>query len=242
MPKERPILFKPEMSYALTREVHPKNETRRLNGLDRVNESPNDYQLISLDLAPRNLSERNYIYVTTAQFLHLPTQATLTIPCPYGQPGDLLWVKEPWWRNDNWDRDPGSVALMLNGDGQTHHQIQVAHDGVSVWDSASNMAGCPSPEQLKAAGWVKRHPLFMYRWASRHLLEIINIRVERLQSITVASAIAEGIDPSHPDPVQAYQALWETINTEALFSWLQNPWVFVVQFRKLHRDRASLSL
>lgn len=73
----------------------------------------------------------------------------------------------------------------------------------------------------------------MPRWASRILLEIVSVRVERLQSISVSDAIAEGYDGSNPSPIDPsikwYANLWETINGPD--SWAANPWVWVVEFK-----------
>lgn len=78
-------------------------------------------------------------------------------------------------------------------------------------------------------------------WASRILLEITAVRVERLQDISETDAIAEGVNV-HPDhqgkprgsiysPVQAYRDLWESINGPD--AWTVNPWVWVVEFRRV---------
>jgi len=83
----------------------------------------------------------------------------------------------------------------------------------------------------------------MPRWASRILLEIVAIRVERLQDISGADCIAEGIasapggwwsgatGQSSPTPVGAYALLWESIHGPGL--WAANPWVWVIEFRRL---------
>ena len=85
----------------------------------------------------------------------------------------------------------------------------------------------------------------MPRWASRINLEVVNVRVERLQDISEEDAIAEGIEAhdddgviyygpygkGHADPVQAYETLWESINGPG--SWDKNPWVWVVEFKRI---------
>jgi hypothetical protein len=83
----------------------------------------------------------------------------------------------------------------------------------------------------------------MPRWASRTLLEVVAVRVERLQEISETDAIAEGLlrdrngwrgAPDLPwfaSPIAAYRSLWESINGAG--SWDANPFVWVVEFRRL---------
>jgi hypothetical protein len=71
----------------------------------------------------------------------------------------------------------------------------------------------------------------MPRWASRILLEIVSVRVERLQDINEADALAEGPQPHPAGPVCAFSSLWRSIN--GVESWVQNPWVWVVEFRRI---------
>ena len=95
-----------------------------------------------------------------------------------------------------------------------------------------------------------RPSIHMPRWASRITLEVTGVRVERLQAITEADAVAEGLEnhgggeladawwPEHDGLAQAgatpregFRVLWEAINGPG--SWAANPWVWVVSFRKL---------
>ena len=74
--------------------------------------------------------------------------------------------------------------------------------------------------------------IHMPRWASRITLEVESVRVERLQDISAKDAIAEGCcDPTSSTPKRAFEWLWESINGPG--SWEANPWVWVVEFRKL---------
>ena len=89
-----------------------------------------------------------------------------------------------------------------------------------------------SREAGAAPAWHKRPALFMPRVASRIVLEIIDVRIERLQEISVGDALAEGFAPgSVDDPVVAYRAVWERINGEG--SWEADPLVWVVVFRRM---------
>lgn len=134
--------------------------------------------------------------------------------CPYGKPGDRLWVRETWNTSAN-VLPPISEPYIYAAD--------LGPTGVSRW----------------AASW--KPSIHMPRAASRITLEVTGVRVERVQDISVADAIAEGVN-IHPDhhskpresiysPVQAYRDLWESINGTG--SWEANPWVWVVEFKRL---------
>jgi hypothetical protein len=136
------------------------------------------------------------------------------IHCPYGKPNDRLWVREAWRVID--------VADCL-----APREITSAY---RIWYEAD------APHQ---PGFGKyRPPMFMPRWASRISLEITGVRVERLQDITVSDAMAEGYDGSIKSPVDPsiewYSGLWESINGPG--SWSANPWVWVIDFKKIQGD------
>lgn len=159
--------------------------------------------------------------------------ATGGVLCPYGEVGDYLWVKENWAQRRDLDH--------LNG-------TQLYESGVrTAWYWADGPSKCCNTGCAGAAGRV-RTARFMPRWASRLTLRITNIRVERLQDISEADAIAEGIehnpalDPVGPckwrvytqphtgtdSPVYSYQTLWESINGAE--SWVANPFVWCLSF------------
>lgn len=87
--------------------------------------------------------------------------------------------------------------------------------------------------------WHKKNARFLPRWASRITLEIVSVRVERLLDITEADAIAEGCSdsmlvdgvPMWCSAVEKYGDLWESIN--GFESWQSNPWVWVVEFKRV---------
>lgn len=148
---------------------------------------------------------------------------------PYGQPGDRLWVREAW-------------RACAEADRTTPRDMDPAY---RVWYEAD------APHQ---PGFGKyRPPMFMPRWASRITLEITGVRVERLQDISEADAIAEGIEtspslafpgrdvfcdyrvPHDPaewfsNPIDSFRSLWESINGPG--SQHANPWVWVVEFKR----------
>jgi hypothetical protein len=131
----------------------------------------------------------------------------------YGIPGDRLWVREAFYIIGEF---PGKTP----GTRWTHYRA----------DSSNNFDNAPS----WTGPW--KPSIFMPRWASRILLEITNVRVERLQEITRKDAIAEGCEERSEDgawlgPEVAFCRLWESINGPG--SWEANPWVWCVSFRRI---------
>jgi hypothetical protein len=146
------------------------------------------------------------------------------IRCPYGQPGDRLWVREAFRTYAAYDAESmGDMQQRLSCTGDEMGRVAPIHylaDGHRRnWLATDAMEG------------RYRHARFMPRWASRILLQIDAVRVERLQDISTKDCWAEGI-PSSPDvdPRHEYEELWERINGEG--SWDRNPWVWAVSFRR----------
>lgn len=190
--KERPILFKDEMVRAIL--AGQKTQTRRV------------VKSLALDW----LNQEGF----TPEFVACPENSM----CPYGQPGDQLWVREShWWFKDEHDPVTGYFPPKL-----TAEDVEYRADGekpVRIW----------------------RPSIHMPRWASRITLEITGVRVERVQDISNADALAEGVDGhdfsmSHaagcgPSALGAFRELWESINGPG--SWQANPWVWVVEFKRV---------
>lgn len=139
---------------------------------------------------------------------------------PYGQPGDRLWVRE---------------TCFINGDGEGSQVIYRA-DPLPCWEGEES--------EIR---W--RPSIHMPRWASRILLEITDVRVERLQDISEVQAMAEGAkcadratgrEVLFPDQSQHigswklhFQDIWESINGPG--SWDTDPWVWVVEFKRIEQ-------
>lgn len=161
--------------------------------------------------------------------------------CPYGQPGDGLWVRETWRTEELSD---GLDGIRYKADG-FFIPIKNTEEASDAW-GAANMN-----KQL----WEKdlwKPSIFMPRWASRIKLEIIGVRVARVQEIDRADAKAEGVsnlwswdekrNAKHPEHfrravlnpyVANYSVLWDEINAERGFGWDVNPWVWVVEFKRV---------
>lgn len=208
--KERPILMSAPMVRAILREIDPKEQTRRI-----VKPQPPDH----VNLYTGHPGEH---YWEIAEPSH-NTMAPLKFPCPYGQPGDRLWVKET------------HAVTMEQERRNPHTKFPYAYR--ADWSGED--------EETRDFKW--KPSIFCTRAASRITLEITGIRVERLQEISEEDAAAEGVDPrfllgdAKPDgfrpclgketAVAAYAALWESINGPG--SWDANPWVWVIEFRRL---------
>lgn len=149
-------------------------------------------------------------------------------PLPYGKPGDRLWVRETW--------AVGMCADTLAPRELSPRTWLQANGG--LWYPA-NDAQPTSPISPRGKTRVSIH---MPRWASRITLEIVSVRVERLNSISEEDAKAEGIEVDscghaiRPDDdvnwggtVSAFCELWESINGQD--SWGKNPWVWVIEFK-----------
>lgn len=138
--------------------------------------------------------------------------------CPYGLPGDLLWVREAW-RTQSKVQDRLLPAEMC-GRGYEVVLYNADHD----W-SLDKTVG-----RTRAA-------MHMPRWASRITLRITDVRVQRLKEISSADAIAEGfsayansatIDCDTPDPRDDFAASWDAIHGHG--AWESNPWVWALTF------------
>jgi hypothetical protein len=182
--------------------------------------------------------------------------ATAAIGCesPYGQAGDRLWVKETFFI-DHFDY-LGKLSDRAPLEGRDKEMM--------VYYAAEGDVCDQIPECDCSDGPPKLHPsIFMPRWASRITLEILKVRAERLQDISDADCLAEGILTSkdhgmsgrgfrnyhQPDdafnaysfsePWNSYRTLWETINGKA--SWEANPWVWVIEFKEISNEKLTHS-
>lgn len=138
-------------------------------------------------------------------------------PCPYGKPGDRLWVRETW----------GESSL-----------------GKAIYRASTEEVERIAAEERWVSSPRWRPSIHMPRWASRITLELTDVRVERLQEISDRDAEAEGVggmrdmrfaaalgNITSPAYRLNFIDLWESINGKG--SWNLNPWVWVLEFRRL---------
>jgi hypothetical protein len=150
-------------------------------------------------------------------------------PCPYGQRGDRLWVREAWGLDAYTGDLQFSIKYRAGGDSYVTER-----NGSDEWVPIYQryIDGCGLDDK-----WDRWRPsIHMPRWASRITLEVTGVRAERLQDISEDDAKAEGVEPLArqigTDYRGAFQNLWDSINKDRT-PWDSNPWVWVVEFRRV---------
>lgn len=219
--KERPILFSAPMVRAIL--AGTKTQTRRV-----VKPQPTPATRFNTN-APYEPGDWIWPYrgSTAQRVTNLPGGPEgWSRHCPYGQPGDRLWVREAF--------APCPV-------GRTRAVVYRADGDATV-----------------SGGMLWRPSIHMPRWASRILLKVTDVRVQRLLDITEGDAVAEGIPanagdrpiramqealrhidapielaPSALTPLECFEGLWDSINAKRGFGWSTNPWVWAVSFQRV---------
>lgn len=181
-------------------------------------------------------------YMPGALVLEGEPQHVIERACPYGRPGDRLWVREAWRTARSLDHlSPQAIADRCLDAGYRKPWAPLLYDADghrnSEWRGFGPHPGAAEPGK-------GRPSIHMPRWASRISLEITSVRVERLQDISDTDAVAEGIGlnpsavgvsmtfpPGESACHAGFRALWESINGPE--SWAANPWVWVVDFRRI---------
>lgn len=199
--KERPILFNAEMVRAVL--GGRKTVTRRV-----VKPQPDHFHVFDGRKEP---------CVSDDSLLPGPTCAG-EIPCPYGVPGDRLWVREAFRLRADQDHKPPRDDWWKSG-------AWYAADGAQP-------TGCGGgPGRLRPS-------IHMPRWASRITLEVTDVRVERVQDISEEDARAEGmrinIYQQKMTRRDHFKALWDSIHGDG--AWERNDWVWVVTFKRIPNE------
>ncbi|WP_420105752.1 hypothetical protein [Herbaspirillum huttiense] len=227
--KERPILFSAPMVRAIL--AGDKTQTRR----------------IAKDVRHPDLGN---VYAPGALVLEREPQHVIDRACPYGRPGDRLWVRETWQYAD-WTEE-GEPHIGYAADGERilieEYPEEWGKRLEEVWCELSAPKNYDIDNRAADRRW--RPNIHMPRWACRILLEITGVRVERLQDISEAGCWAEGIEEIDgslddlkivemakrmgrcvDDVAPTFAALWESISGPG--SWDANPWVWVIEFRRV---------
>jgi hypothetical protein len=221
-PREKPAIF---TSISVLRMLaDEKTQTRRL--ID-MGDDPGRAQLLALNGAEASFGD-------TIPDDPVPVYRR----APYGAVGDRVWVRERWRTHER--PSDGVDGIQFQADA-TFRPIEPTREAADAWVDAHDNG-------KHGVRW--RNPMFMPRWASRMLLEVTGLRVERLEQIDDADAIAEGVELIGRDPIKgardwgwrggettfptaraAYLAAFENLNPGTP----RNPWVWVYTFKILER-------
>jgi hypothetical protein len=236
--KERPILFNGPMVRAIL--DGSKTQTRRVckpQPFDR-SYSKHDHRMGYVSGRAANGDEIDGFYAYSTS-----SGGQWQLKCPYGQPGDRLWVRETWQFYD-WSEDGHPCIRFAADEAQAWPLIPnglVGQQVTDIWAELSVPGNYEVDGHARDRRW--RPSIHMPRWASRILLEIVSVRVERLQDISMADVCAEGVEiedrhmlsPCVGDFLspsrRACRDLWNGINGGA--SWRANPWVWVIEFKRV---------
>ena len=217
---ERPILFSAPMVRALL--AGTKTVTRRLF------KPRHDYFI-----EDRRPFFEPYVYAVPE---------SVPVPCPYGEAGDRLWVKETHAFKclDPLEYLYGplkSLGLRKYGGGEPEPGCNLrvrSTDAMVVYlahpTSYMDLPNWPGYSTYRSDTPTKWRPsIFMPRWASRLTLDVVSVRVERLHEITEEDAAREGVEPLLGEYRLGFEEIWKDIN--GLESWRANPLVWRVEFK-----------
>lgn len=228
--KERPILFSSDMVRALL--DGRKTQTRRLC-------KPMNAWIKQDCREVRMADGRPFHFLTGA------TSPLEELRSPYGRPGDKLYVRETW--HAHWGPPTPGARIVT---------------GVSVRQSDGSIAQASATEPLSVHyaadadgdapfGRKWKPSIHMPRWASRITLEVTGVRVELLQDISEADAQHEGVERLSDDlpywfnyqsstfeytcltARDSFRTLWDSLNPAHGYGWDANPWVWVMEFKRI---------
>lgn len=225
--KDRGMIFNGEMVRAIL--DGRKTQTRRIVSERHLN-------LIDLG------SQIGECYPLECGIDHENSQSYYREHCPFGKPGDRIWVRETY---------QGPLFDYEHMESYLEDSSKFEKPDFCIYRAD----GKPAPEFYDAddnlhCGW--RPSIHMPRWASRILLEITDVRVEQLNAISEEDARAEGIidggclncgEPEpcgcanpEPDATDAFAYLWQSIYGQE--NWNANPWVWVIEFKRIEGGEA----
>jgi hypothetical protein len=253
--KERQILFSAPMVRAIL--DGSKTQTRRLAPVEDFNVRDIGKGMVAWRIGFTKPMGKDRVIASNSGGKFNREQATSIVAsqfCRQGQRGDRLWVRETFYAFGRWEtrfsakkgRDEWHFVDLTLDSGKTYRYTNRPPQPQLM--GVNRRSGGTTP------AWWKRPAIHMPRAASRITLEVTGVRVERLQDISEADAIAEGIEcltyggqttyrnyslddelaevsPMMESPVHSFRTLWESINGPD--SWAANPWVWVVEFNRV---------
>lgn len=229
-----PILFSTQMVQVLLRNMNPKTVTRRSVGLDTVNAQPDLWETTG----ELYVNEKGKL---VQDFVSIDGQPLCTCVCPYGKPGDVLWVREGFHQYGRW-------AVISEGKREWHplhsEPVKFIADGPAPEKSVNGLEGSLGYR------WRTMPSIHLKFINSRIWLEVKSVRIERLNAITGYEVLREGIGSplpaarsmtqasidyraAEPQLISDFRNLWVKLNGSD--SWEQNPWVWVVEFERTEK-------
>ena len=247
---ERGMIFNAEMVRAIL--DGRKTQTRRVM---KVQPESNQLGLLLITDSTKHSDIGKYHWAeSNATGNHVRSKL---FSCPFGAVGDRIWVRETWailgnedgccidWEEKLCKADERSAARIYRA------SCEQRPGNYGLWSIPDDADWKPHTKDYQYEGaW--RPSIHMPRWASRILLEITDVRVERLNAISEEDARAEGIidggclncgEPEpcgcanpEPDATDAFAYLWQSIYGQE--SWNANPWVWVIEFKSVEGGTA----
>ena len=212
-PKERPLLMQGAMVRATLNDL--KTQTRRLQDLDRVNQSPDDWELLGIKIEPKKKD-----LVSTAIFRHKDGEE-VAIACRYGRPGDLLWIRETWGETYS-----GGHTLVGCSD-----CIAYKADGVELQSGEKWKPSIFMPRAMSRLS-IGITDIRIERLQSISESDAIAEGIERSPVHSKLWKTCQKNDGAHTAlPTMSYKSLWDSINGKT-HPWDNNPWVWAIDFKK----------
>lgn len=177
-------------------------------------------------------------------------------PCPYGQIGERLWVRETWWKETPLPVEValGRTSQLIGYDATPECYLRIKGDVITYHTNANPKMAAAEWEMFSQ--WKRKSAMFMPRKFSRFLLEITGLAPERLQDISEEDAMAEGVErnwlgdncppeyanewrnyqsgadgfPCH-SARDSYRSLWDSINLKRGHGWDMNDWVWAIEYK-----------
>ncbi|MDZ3013419.1 hypothetical protein [Klebsiella quasipneumoniae] len=248
--KERGMIFNSEMVRAIL--DGRKTQTRRIM---KVQPESNQLGLLLITDSTKHSDIGKYHWAeSNATGNHVRSKL---FSSPFGAVGERIWVRETWatlgnedgcyvdWEDNLCKGDERSAARIYRA------SCKQRPGDYGLWSIPDDAYWKPHTKEHKFEGaW--RPSIHMPRWASRILLEITDVRVERLNAISEEDARAEGIidggclncgEPEpcgcanpEPDATDAFAYLWQSIYGQD--NWNANPWVWVIEFKRVEGGAA----
>lgn len=214
--KDHPIIFNSESVRAILE--GRKTQTRRVIKDSCLQSIPFD-EVSPVMYSPPFFKDGEWLYE-----LQSAVDATeyIKIKCPYGKVGDRIWVRE------------NICPTVYCG-------FEIFKHGTWIikYKADNKMIKCPRGKKK----WWKRNwdykpsrlipSIHMPKWAARIWLEITGIRIERVQEITFQDMRAEMGTEENATDLWDWVDLWDSINKKRGYSWESNPWVFVIEFKRI---------